>query len=170
MVYAFAKYSVPLITDMETLFMSYFPKDKLYNFKYDAASMYGYKHTDESIAKMKKRFLDPKNHPLFEKTHSQESKNLISKPGVLNPMYGRKHSESTKTLISNKLSSPVSLYDNNNTYILTFNNNVQLSQFLGCDKSTVGLYVKTGKLLKKKYYFKKGKVLQKSLNILVQYL
>ena len=70
-------------------------------------------------------------------------------------MYGRKHSESTKTLISNKLSSPVSLYDNNNTYILTFNNNVQLSQFLGCDKSTVGLYVKTGKLLKKKYYFKK---------------
>lgn len=154
-VYAFAKYSVPLITDMETLFMSYFPKDKLYNFKYDAASMYGYKHTDESIAKMKKRFLDPQNHPMFEKTHSQESKNLISKPGVLNPMYGRKHSESTKTLISNKLSSPVSLYDNNNTYILTFNNNVQLSEFLGCAKSTIGLYVKTGKLFKKKYYFKK---------------
>ena len=70
-------------------------------------------------------------------------------------MYGRKHSESTKTLISNKLSSPVSLYDNNNTYILTFNNNVQLSEFLGCAKSTIGLYVKTGKLFKKKYYFKK---------------
>lgn len=94
---------------------------------------------------------------MFEKTHSLtrgvEAKNLISKPGVLNPMYGRKHSESTKTLISNKLSSPVSLYDNNNTYILTFNNNVQLSEFLGCAKSTVCLYVKTGKLFKKKYYF-----------------
>ena len=82
-VYAFAKYSVPLITDMETLFMSYFPpwphcaprhagakaKDKLYNFKYDAASMFGYKHTDEAIAKMKKRFLDPQNHPEKKKKH-----------------------------------------------------------------------------------------------------
>lgn len=73
MVYAFAKYSVPLITDLavapETLFMSYFPpwpnpelrlaragaeaKDKLYNFKYDAASMYGYKHTHLSLLRLR---------------------------------------------------------------------------------------------------------------------
>lgn len=98
-VYAFTEYTMPTITDMETLFMSYFPKEFLYNFKYGASSMSGYKHTAEAITKMKKRFLNPNNHPMFGKTHSPESKSLISRPGELNPMFGRKHLESSKLLI-----------------------------------------------------------------------
>ena len=92
---------------------------------------------------------------MFGKTHSIEIKKLISKPGELNPMYGKKQLESTKVLISNRLSKPVTLYDFNNNYILTFKNNVQLSEFLGCDKSTVGKYAKSGKLYKSLYYIKK---------------
>lgn len=45
--------------------MSYFPFDQLYNLTSTATSMYGYKHTEDSIAKMKARFIDPKNHPMF---------------------------------------------------------------------------------------------------------
>jgi hypothetical protein len=40
-VYALAEKTIPTITDMETLFMSYFPKEILYNFKYEASSMSG---------------------------------------------------------------------------------------------------------------------------------
>lgn len=92
---------------------------------------------------------------MFGKTHSQESKILISKQGELNPMFGRKHLESSNLLISNKIRKPVTLYDINNIYILTFKSNVQLSEYLGCDKSTVGLFIKTGKLYKGMYYIKK---------------
>ena len=98
-VYAFTEYTMPTITDMETLFMSYFPKEFLYNFKFEASSMSGYKHTEEAIAKLKKRFLNLNNHPILGKTPSPESKSLISRPGGLNPMFGRKHLESSKLLI-----------------------------------------------------------------------
>ena len=95
-VYAFAKYSVPLITDMETLFMSYFPpwphcaprhagakaREMLYNFKFHATTMLGYKHREETKA-------------------------LISKPGVLNPMFGKTHTEKTKALLSSQKSNPL---------------------------------------------------------------
>ena len=33
-----------------------------------------------------------KNHPMFGKTHTNESLALLSKPGKLNPMFGKKHS------------------------------------------------------------------------------
>lgn len=99
LVHAFAVYTMPSITDMKTFFMSYFPKKFLYNFKYEASSLSGYKHTEEAIANLKKRFLDPNNHPMFGKTHSQESKILISKQGELNPMFGRKHFKSSNLFI-----------------------------------------------------------------------
>lgn len=160
-VYAFVENSVPGITDMETLFMSYFSKEKLYNFKYEATSMAGYRHTEEAIKKMKSRFLDPKNHPMYGKSHSLDVKNLISKPGNLNPMYGKEQSNLTRSKISERLSKPVALYDADHTYILTFKSNVQLSKFLECDKSTVGDYVKSGKLFKELYYIKKDNTIKK---------
>ncbi len=94
-VYAYVPYILPHITDIETLFMSYFPQlqqDQLYNLTSTATSMYGYKHTENSIAKMKARLIDPKNHPMFGKSHSSSARKLISKPGILNPMFGKKHS------------------------------------------------------------------------------
>jgi hypothetical protein len=69
-------------------------------------------------------------------------------------MFGKTHTMETRKLISEKLSKPVTLYDCKNQYVLTFKNNVQLSQFLSCFKGTVGRYFKSGKLYKKTYYIK----------------
>ena len=98
-IYAFADYSLPGITDLETLFITYFPREKLYNLKFHATTMLGYKHREDT-------------------------KKLISRPGESNPMYGKTQLNSTKLLISDKIGSPVSLYDSNYTYILTFKNNI----------------------------------------------
>jgi hypothetical protein len=48
---------------------------------------------------MIERYKNKKNHPFFGKTHIEEAKKLISKPGKGNPMYGLKHSEATKLLM-----------------------------------------------------------------------
>jgi group I intron endonuclease len=69
-------------------------------------------------------------------------------------MFGRKHKTETLKLMSDKRSISVSLYDNNNNYILTFRNNVSLSKFINCHKGTVGRYLKSGKLFKKTYYIR----------------
>lgn len=42
----------------------------------------------EAIAKMKFRFENKENHPMYGKTHSAETLVKISK-GPLNPMYGK---------------------------------------------------------------------------------
>ena len=119
---------MPAIIDLETLFMSYFSFDNLYNFTGAGGSLLGYKHTKEAISKMKARLVDPNNHLLFGKFHTLETGALISKPGELNPIFGKIHTIETRLLISNTKSTPITLYDINNTYILTFKNNTELSK------------------------------------------
>jgi len=58
-----------------------------------ATSIEGYEHTDEAKLKMLKRFDNISNHPMYGKSHEEETLKLISKPGELNPMFGKKHSE-----------------------------------------------------------------------------
>ena len=116
-IYYFHNDPAVLLTDIETVVISAFPFSLLFNFKKEASSMLGYKHTKQAKAKMKARFLNKKNHPMFGKTHSESSKDLISKPGSLNPMFGKTHSETTKQLISIKKSkTPLGLYDENNNF------------------------------------------------------
>ena len=43
--------TLPAITDLETLFMSYFSFYKLYNISYAGRSMLGYKHTKKLLRK-----------------------------------------------------------------------------------------------------------------------
>ena len=131
------------------------PGALIFNFVSKAASILGYKHTEAAIAKIKARFIDPFNHPIFGITHSFETRLLISKPGEINPMFGKTHSAESRALISFKLSTPVTLYDHNNVYVLTFKNSVELSKFLGCHKTTVGRYIKSGKLYNGLYYIRK---------------
>jgi group I intron endonuclease len=108
--------------------------------------MKGYKHTIEAIQKIKDRFSDPNNHPMFGKTHTPETRKLISKPGELNPMFGKTHSVYTRSLISNILSKSHYLYDKNNNYVLGFKNGPMLAAFLGTDKSQISRYKISGKL------------------------
>jgi group I intron endonuclease len=116
------------------------------------------KHDKAAILKMKKRFEDKQKHPMYGKKHSIETKLLLSKPGILNPMYGKKHSDLTK--IKMKMASSkfrIDLYDINHKLLNTFNNNVELATFLNIHKSTVGRYIKSNKIYKNMYYFKKVK-------------
>jgi group I intron endonuclease len=116
-VLALAPYELPSITDLETLYMSYFPTTILYNFTQTATSMFGYKHTIEAIAKIKARFVDPSNHPMFGKTHTSTAKALIQNAnlGANNPMFGKEHSGTAKLKMSDQASvgRSVSLYDIN---------------------------------------------------------
>lgn len=62
-----------------------------------ATSLTGYKHTEEAICKMLKRFLflEKSNPAIYGKTHKHTVRKLISKPGILNPMFGKQDSEVT---------------------------------------------------------------------------
>ena len=49
--------------------------------------MLGYK---QAIEKMKSRFVNKINHPMFWKTSEKVTLNLKSKPGKLNSMFGKR--------------------------------------------------------------------------------
>ena len=100
-------------------------------------------------------YKDKNNHPMFGKTHTEEAKKLISKPGILNPMYNKTHRIETKDLISLKLSKrPLGLYDLDTGLIKTFISQVEAAKFFNVYKRTIGRYVKSGNIFKGKYYFK----------------
>ena len=93
-IYEYFSYSNKLIsnkalTDLETSYIEKFDFKTLYNFKKTATSLQGYKHTEEAMLKMLNRFIFKHNHTMFGKTHTEEARKLISKPGKLNPMYGK---------------------------------------------------------------------------------
>ena len=70
-------------------------------------------------------------------------------------MFGKNHSIETKLKISlSKSKVPIGLYDTNNNLIKTFINQVELSNFLNLNKSTIGRYLKSEKLILNKYYIK----------------
>jgi len=71
---------------------------------------------------------------MYGKTRTPEAIAKIKKPGVLNPLYGKTYTIEFKLKISDYHTYPVSLYDYNNTYILTFKNNTQLAAFVNVIK------------------------------------
>lgn len=80
-----------ILTDIETVFIKSFPFENLYNYKKEEAnSLLGYKHTINTIEKMKLRYIDKSNHPMLGKTPTSFALSKISKPGNLNPMFGKK--------------------------------------------------------------------------------
>lgn len=144
-----------LLTDMETQIIQSFNFTSLYNFKKEANSSLGYKHTIKTKEKFKLRYKDKKNHPMFGKTHDKPTIALISKPGKLNPMFGKSHSLLAREKMSLKKSiKPVGLYDINNNLIKVYLNQVLLADKLGVTKSTVNKYIKSGKLFQKKFFIK----------------
>ena len=101
-IYYYHNLPAVLLTDIETTVISAFPFSSLYNFKKDLNSKLGYKHTKQAIEKIKLRFANKSNHPMYGKIHSESFLSLISKPGNLNPMYGKTLNENTKNLMSIK--------------------------------------------------------------------
>lgn len=148
------------LTDLETSYIKKYPFDSLYNFMKTATSIEGYKHTDQAKLKMLKRFENKSNHPMYGKTHKEETLKLISKPGDLNPMFGKQHNEKTKKKISDRISKHpygVGIYDLNNNLIKKFKNNVELAKNLTISKVTVGKYLNSDLVYKNQYRFKVNK-------------
>lgn len=155
-IYYFHTDPAVLLTDIETLIISAFPFSSLFNFKKEAKSMLGYKHTELAKKKMRLRFVNKSNHPMFGKTHNKFTLSLISKPGKLNPMFGKNHSEISKNLMSIKKSvTPLGLYDVNSNLIENFSNQIELANKFNVHKTTISKYIKTGKLFKGKFYIRK---------------
>lgn len=117
--------------------------------------MLGYKHTKKAIAKMRLRYVNKLNHPMYGKKHDEITLSLISKPGELNPMYGRTHNINSRKLMSLKKSTrPLGLYDVNNNLIDKYQNQVELAKKFNVHKTTISRYVKTGKLFKEEFYIR----------------
>ena len=155
-IYYFHSDTAVILTDIETEVIKSFPFETLYNYKKEATSSLGYKHTIEAIEKMKKRFLIKANHPMYGKKHDEFALAKISKPGEFNPMFGKKHTNVTKQKMSlAKSKINLGLYDIDNNLIKTFINQVELAKFLNLHKSTIGRYLKSGKLLLNKYLIRK---------------
>jgi len=155
-IYYLHKDPAVILTDIETEVIKSFPFENLYNYKKEATSSLGYKHTIEAINKMKRRFLNKANHPMFGRNHGKFALAKISKPGVLNPMFGKNHTIETKQKMSlAKSKVPLGLFDINNTLIKTFNNQIELAKDLNLSKSTVSRYLNSGNLLLNKYFIRK---------------
>jgi len=109
-----------------------------YNILKVAGSLLGYKHTEESLAKMS---LSSDNHPrgMLDKIHSAETKALMSethksenlsketiaklilaKVGKNNPMYNKSHTAETKAKISATKGTAIYVYDTQGTLVNTF--------------------------------------------------
>jgi|ERR1700753_1438089 len=147
-----------ILTDIETEVIKSFPFENLYNYKKEATSSLGYKHTIEAIEKMKKRFLIKDNHPMYGKKHDEFTIAKIRKPGVLNPMYGKKHTILTKEKMSlAKSKSNLGLYNIDSNLIKTFINQIELAKYLNLSKTTISRYLKSGNLLLNKYFLRKIK-------------
>lgn len=161
-VYEYFSYTTKIIshkdlTTLKTNYLKAFNSTDLYNFKLEATSMLGYKHTIEAIYKMKENYKDKNNHPMYGKNHTKEALSLISKSGKLNPMYGKTHSEKTKYLMTkkrNKHLNGVGIFDLNNNLIKKFDNNVELANYLGISKVTVGKYMNNKWIYNNIYNFK----------------
>jgi len=139
------------------MYIKRFNFSNLYNFLESASSSEGYKHTDVAKPKMVKRLEDKSNHPFWGKHHDVKAKSLISKPGSLNPMFGKTHSEQSKNLMrSKKVKYPygVGIYDLDNNLIKSFYYASDLAIYLNVSKVTVSKYIGKGLVFKGKYYFR----------------
>jgi hypothetical protein len=123
-IYYFHKDPAILLTDIETTVISAFPFSSLFNFKKEANSMLGYKHTKQAIEKMKSRFVNKINHPMFGKTHNKVS------------------------------IRPLGLYDVNFNIIEKYSNQIELANKFSVHKTTISRYIKSGKLFKGKFYIR----------------
>ena len=142
-----------LLREIETKVISAFPSSSLFNIKQKANSISRYKHTKQAIEKLKSRFVNKTNHPIFGKTHKKIKLPLISKPGKLNSMFLKPHSKHKKNLISIK--KLLGLYDESYNIIEKYSNQVELANKFGVHQTTISNYIKSGKLFKGKFLIRK---------------
>ena len=167
------------LTEREQYYM-----DKLnprYNTLKIAGSSSGHKHSEETklkISKALKGVYVKEKSPLFGRSHSEETKALMSLTrskinnlGKVHSEYtkelmkqkalGRKHSEETLLKMSITRGYPINIYEKCNSegfeLIGTFVSIKKAANFLEISNNTVRLYVNSGKIFKDRYKFTKSK-------------
>jgi hypothetical protein len=113
---------------------TYTPK---YNTLKIAGSSLGYKHTEDSINKLKSRIVSEK---------------------TLSKMRNRIQSIFTRAKISKAIGIPVQVIDTHNEETLLFFSKKEASLYIGTSDSTINRYIKSGKLLFNKYLILKGHI------------
>jgi group I intron endonuclease len=95
------------------------------------------------------------NNPLFGKTHTEETKELMRQKAL-----GRKHSEETLLNMSASRGYPVQIYEKCNSegfqLIGSFVSIRKAANFLGISANTVRLYINSGEIFKDRYKFTGG--------------
>src|SRR5689334_4556814 len=130
--------------------------------------MFGKAHTPESKAQMSAS-KSGANNPMYGKTHTPETRAQMSysKSGALNPMYGKVPASAFESGANNPMYgksgelSPVSIQVNvysvvDNELVRSFPSQVAAAEWLGVNQSTVSKYIKSGKVWKQKYIFRKS--------------
>ena len=115
----------------------------------------GYKHTEETLAKMREAKKGNK-HPLFGKTHSKETLNRMSAAlkGKNNPLFGITPSEETKTKISVALGTAIEVFDMKTEVTSVYTSIRQAAESIGCVHGTILLALKSSRAIKKRYLIK----------------
>lgn len=139
-----------------------------YNILKQAGSSLGYRHTEETIAKMSSfqkgvRKIGKANpmfgkkgerHPMFgikfslPRRGTETLKKMSNKKlGEKNPMFGKKHTEDAR----GKLSIPIQVLNTNTGEIKVYKSGKEASIYLGCSPGTIINYTKNDKLFKGVY-------------------
>jgi|ERR1700744_802936 len=130
-----------------------------YNILKIAGSSLGYKHTEETIAK-----ISGEKNSMFGKIHSVETKAKISKAfegknhprygirGENHPFYGKTHSIEVRARISLTKGSTIYLYNTERLLVNTFNSTRKAAEFLDCSHTTIANYCSNGKLYKNQWF------------------
>lgn len=120
-----------------------------YNILKTAGSLFGFKHSKDTIEKFKKTNKN-ENNPMFGKFHSKETKIKMSEIKK-----GKFHSKETKLKISLRNSKKVFIYINEEKKIFlfkSFDNFTEAAKFLNCSTRTLSRYIDKNKILKKKWF------------------
>ena len=132
-----------------------------YNILKTAGSSFGYKHTAETLAKLRGRILSEEakanmlgprasmigdKNPMFGKTHSEEIRKKIGES-----MLGRIHSEETRKKIGKSLGMSVKVTDITTGIVTVYPSKRQAASELDTSLGTVRRYIVINKPFKGKY-------------------
>jgi group I intron endonuclease len=127
-----------LILEREQYFIDKFMPE--YNILKKAGSLLGYKHTEETIAKICEA-MTGENHPLFGKT------------GENSPNFGKNHSSETKLKMSLAKGTVIYLYDSHGSLVNTFPSARKASEHFNVSCPTILKYVRNGRIFKNQWFF-----------------
>jgi group I intron endonuclease len=133
------------------------PANLRYNFNPTAGSSLGYKHTDDTRAKI--------SASMTGKTHSEDTRVKMSdaKSGANNPMYGKVPANAFLGGPNNPMYGKVPthamtiyIYSLDNVPVQTFSSMTAAAKFLNTSTVQVHRYVRSGKVWNDKYSFRKS--------------